>query len=1188
MARHEIDVEIRANPTEFLKEIRNVENEIKKLKSDWYQDDRATRKYATRADKIDKSYKSLNKQYALQQKLVTDLTAQKEELVKAGLEETETYKQLTGQMTEQGEELELLGKRLYGASLDYHQYFNAFSGAGRKLTAAGEVLTGIGEGLETVSRTMMPVTAGLTAIGTASFKAFKDYESGLVGVQKTTDFTKQELASFEEQINNIAQTKPLDIKDLLRVAELGGQLDVAKDQLASFSEVFNELSITTEMDIENASLKMAQFANVITPSGEVFNEWRELGNVVTMLGNNTATTEETIIEFANRLVGTGSIVGMTADEILGFSAVMGSAGLRAEAGGTNLSKTLMQMEFAVQGVGEEMDNYDAKLNQLGLSYKDVEEIMKAGGQAADDLASAFDMNAGQLEAFNEVAQNGTQQLDLYAGAAGMTADEFARLWKQDPAEAFTRFIEGLQVMEESGQSVANYLEMMGVSSERQREVILKLVSGAGDLRTTLADANKEWENGNALAEEAGKFYESTAGQIQQIKNNFEMVARELGEHLAPIVLEFSENVLDAVKGFGELDDETQKLIVKAGIFLAAIGPVTGILGNITKAGGGVLKVAGDIIGEKGLGGIFGKAKAVEGATKAIGEASAGAGAEFATAAGEISGAATETTGTIGAMVAKLGQWGPAAVAVATVAASAWKAIYEHQRTKDWTSDASTLTADTFIGPNGKMDYADRNPDLNGPNAGMRAGMGSYGETVVFEETTKELMTLAEERQQAISSIYARAAQERADLTQDEMDTISQIYHEQDMSLLEARKTKAEEELDLMWEYTDKSVKANQDAFVKIRDAMEEHEEEVNQRQAEIHGERQRLMEEYNEADMARRMEIMGEIARLNAEWRELEVEAFSATEEEKSVLLARSEEFRLKQNEETLGAMLEQAQNYKDEVISAAEEEFNEYARLLGKRLENGDITREEYNSLIQGAIDVKDETIASADTALSDITSMIEKTMPGWTVTVDEETGEIIAKNEETGESMEVTAETWSKAVENMKSSTEDMTSTSKGNIEGLDLTLSELRNSIVRTNNTRLENKRAVYTIEERRIRSGYYTNEAPSGNRRGYSPLMAGLSYVPYNDYYARLHEGERVLTKQENEKYNQASTENVADMLKRVEQALGAASNMAKSEHGISQDIKLEVNLNDVVVKDDRDVRQLAIDIGRELKKEVSYG
>ena len=60
--------------------------------------------------------------------------------------------------------------------------------------------------------------------------------------------------------------------------------------------------------------------------------------------------------------------------------------------------------------------------------------------------------------------------------------------------------------------------------------------------------------------------------------------------------------------------------------------------------------------------------------------------------------------------------------------------------------------------------------------------------------------------------------------------------------------------------------------------------------------------------------------------------------------------------------------------------------------------------------------------------------------------------------------------------------------------------------------------------------YTPAMPgAGGEGGNIPGHAdGLSYVPYDNYLARLHQGERVLTKEENEEYTKATKENVGSV------------------------------------------------------------
>ena len=55
---------------------------------------------------------------------------------------------------------------------------------------------------------------------------------------------------------------------------------------------------------------------------------------------------------------------------------------------------------------------------------------------------------------------------------------------------------------------------------------------------------------------------------------------------------------------------------------------------------------------------------------------------------------------------------------------------------------------------------------------------------------------------------------------------------------------------------------------------------------------------------------------------------------------------------------------------------------------------------------------------------------------------------------------------------------------------------------------------------------STDSDSSSGRYYDGSHAnGLAYVPYNGYIAQLHEGERVLTKEENREYSSSSKNNI---------------------------------------------------------------
>ena len=135
-----------------------------------------------------------------------------------------------------------------------------------------------------------------------------------------------------------------------------------------------------------------------------------MGATLVDLGNNFATTEADIMEMAVRIGAAGKQVGLTEPQILGFSAALSSLGLEAEAGGSAFSKALRKMEIAVS--------------------------------------------------------TGSSALDDFARVAGMTSEQFAQMWENNPAEAFQAFIVGLGQMNDEGMGAIATLNEIGITELR--------------------------------------------------------------------------------------------------------------------------------------------------------------------------------------------------------------------------------------------------------------------------------------------------------------------------------------------------------------------------------------------------------------------------------------------------------------------------------------------------------------------------------------------------------------------------------------------------------------------------------------------------------------------------------------------------------------------------------------------------
>lgn len=304
--------------------------------------------------------------------------------------------------------------------------------------------------------------------------------------------------------------------------------------------------------------------------------------------NNFATTESDIVSMANRLAASGTLAGLTNQEILGLATAMSSVGIEAEAGGTAMTQTLSAIESAVAAGGE--------------------------------------------------------NLQKFATVAGESSEEFASKWKNKPVEAIQDFIRGLGKLDEKGESATMVLDDMGLSGVRQSNMLKSLALAADTMTGAVDLSNKAWNENTALTNEASTRYETTESKLKMLKNQVVDMAIDFGGPFVDALkngLEASKPLIqtlsDMAKKFNELSPAQQQHIMKWLAISAAAGPALSILGKLTTGLGNIFKVFGSV--NSGIGKLVGKlapmASGLTGVESAAGGA-AGAAYNFCGAVGLLS------------------------------------------------------------------------------------------------------------------------------------------------------------------------------------------------------------------------------------------------------------------------------------------------------------------------------------------------------------------------------------------------------------------------------------------------------------------------------------------------------------------------------------------------------------------------
>jgi TP901 family phage tail tape measure protein len=383
-------------------------------------------------------------------------------------------------------------------------------------------LQGLAAGMKTVgTAATIGVTVPLVGLGVAAFKSAESVESAFAGVKKTVDASEAEFANLKQGLFDLSEEIPTTFVDLSKITELAGQLGVDNGNLLKFTRTIADLGESTNLTGEEAATMLAQYANV---TGMPLDNIDRLGSVIVDLGNNVATTERDIATMAQRLSGTASILDLTDAQTMGLAATMSSLGIEAEAGGSAMSRTLSSMSQAVLGGGK--------------------------------------------------------SLDAFAKIAGTTGKNFASSFKGDPITALNSFVEGLGRIKASGGDVYAALDKVELGDIRVTETLLKMTGAEGDLTANINMATEAWDSNSALAEEAGKRYETTESQLQLAKNSIDNMTASLGDLMLPVVTDVTGGIADAADAINEMDDGTKGLILTVLGLLAAAGPLSLLIGGL--------------------------------------------------------------------------------------------------------------------------------------------------------------------------------------------------------------------------------------------------------------------------------------------------------------------------------------------------------------------------------------------------------------------------------------------------------------------------------------------------------------------------------------------------------------------------------------------------------------------------------
>jgi TP901 family phage tail tape measure protein len=372
--------------------------------------------------------------------------------------------------------------------------------------------------------------------------------------------------NLRQGFRDLALTIPIAAEELARIGEIAGTIGIRGNKnIITFVETIARLGSTTNVTSEDAARALGKLldvagtlseaelglvgwteAQIEAASGsEIFQQSAlSLGGVLTALGNKTNAFESEILNFAKKIQGVGSVIGLTSAEILGFSSAFIVAGVDAARGGTAFQKVMTG-------------------------------ILKA-------------------------TQAGGRELEIFAAVAGQTSQEFVDSFEKDASEALRFFLEGLG---QAGKQSIAVLDALALEDARVLASILSLAASGGELTQSLNIVNEELKiqgksmgELNALLVESERRFSTTKNQLQLLKNQFTDLGITIGDFLLPHINDLVTKVRGIIETISRLHPNVLKFILVMAGLVAIIGPVVTGIGLMLASFGFLFKVIFSAIG----------------------------------------------------------------------------------------------------------------------------------------------------------------------------------------------------------------------------------------------------------------------------------------------------------------------------------------------------------------------------------------------------------------------------------------------------------------------------------------------------------------------------------------------------------------------------------------------------------------
>lgn len=337
--------------------------------------------------------------------------------------------------------------------------------ASEHMDAFGQKVSAVGDKISSMGDALMPVTAGITALGTASVKAWQEQDEALDNVIAKTGATGEQLEAMQGIINSLATSIPSDFKTVSNaVAEVNTRFGATGQELENLSALFIKYSELNSTDVAGS---IDAVSAMMKAWGLNASQTESVLNTLNAVGQDTGASVSQLASMLQTNALSFKEMGYNVAEATVLLGNLEKNGVDASTGVTALRKA-----FAT-AIDE-----GKPLNEVLAEW---ESLMASGASETEKLARTEELFGTRAFAslYNAIREGNISFTDINANMSDFSGNlEKTFDATLDPIDEFT--------------TTMNELKILG--AEIGEEVLPVLVDVLKDLKPILDDLKSAWES----------------------------------------------------------------------------------------------------------------------------------------------------------------------------------------------------------------------------------------------------------------------------------------------------------------------------------------------------------------------------------------------------------------------------------------------------------------------------------------------------------------------------------------------------------------------------------------------------------------------------------------------------------------------------------------------------------------------